>query len=64
MLEGEREKYRDHRDDLAGLVSKRVSSIMNEHMEASLLSEHNGYKNACGLLKTEAKVPQNETASN
>jgi len=48
LLEAERDKYRDHRDDLAGLVSKRVGDIMNEHMGTSLLYGHDGYKNACG----------------
>jgi len=48
LLETERNKYRNHRDDLVSMVGKRVGDIMNEHMGTSLMSGHDGYKNACG----------------
>lgn len=64
MLEGERDKYRDHRDDLAGLISKRVGCIMNEHMNASLLFENGNHKNAFSPLQTELEIAPKETKSN
>jgi len=35
-LEAERDKYRNHRDELAGLAGRRIGDIMEKHMEASL----------------------------
>ena len=31
-LKTERDKYRDHRDDLAGVVGKKVVNVMKQHM--------------------------------
>ena len=61
MLVGERDKYRDHRDNLAGLISKRVGRIMDEHMNSSLLFENGNHKNAFSPLQTELVIAPNET---
>jgi len=63
-LEGERDKYRDHRDDLADLVGKRVGDIMGEHMEASLISGHDSHKDNNNPSQTENEVIPNEITSN
>ena len=49
MLKTERDKYREHRDDLAGVFSKKVVNVMKQHMrdddnisESSFQSDSNG----------------------
>jgi E3 ubiquitin-protein ligase DOA10 len=38
-LRAERDKYRDHRDDLADIVSNKVINVMEQHMNDTNISE-------------------------
>ena len=38
-LKTERDKYRDHRDYLAGIVSNKVIDVMEQHMNDANISE-------------------------
>ena len=39
MLKKERDKYRDHRDDLAAMVGSKVIDVMEQHMNNADISE-------------------------
>ena len=39
LLKTERDKYWNHRDDLAGMVSNKVINVMEQHMNGANISE-------------------------
>ena len=39
LLTIEKNKYRDHRDELAAMVSNKVIDVMEQHMKISSISE-------------------------